>query len=96
MATIEKRLKSDGTTHYRVKVRLKGTPLQTESFVRLTDARRWAQSTEASIREGRHFGAQDVGAGLKLSICAGLKLTRRLNDVVYYCVLSEKRPPIII
>ena len=28
--------------------------------------------------------AVGVGAGLKLSICAGLKLTRRLNDVVYY------------
>ena len=25
-----------------------------------------------------------VGAGLKLSICAGLKLTRRFNDIAYY------------
>ena len=30
------------------------------------------------------YEIQVVGAGLKLSICAGLKLTRRLNDVVYY------------
>ena len=30
------------------------------------------------------FYYHSVGAGLKLSICAGLKLTRRLNDVVYY------------
>jgi integrase len=34
---------------------LAGCPTQTESFQRLTDARRWAQSTEAAIREGRHF-----------------------------------------
>ena len=60
MATIEKRLNSDGTTQYRVKFRLKGTSPQTESFTRLTDARRWAQSKEASIREGRHFGIQEA------------------------------------
>lgn len=55
MASIEKRENSDGTTVYRVKVRLKGYPVQTASFERLTDAKRWAASTESAIREGRHF-----------------------------------------
>ena len=54
MANIEKRENEQGTT-YRVKVRLKGKPAQTATFKRLTDAKRWAQQTEAAIREGRHF-----------------------------------------
>jgi integrase len=55
MATIEPRRNADGATTYRVRVRLKGHPVQHASFERRTDARRWAQSTEAAIREGRHF-----------------------------------------
>ena len=55
MAVIEKRTTSDGKTHYRVKVRLKGYPPQTTTHERLADAKRWAQQTEAAIREGRHF-----------------------------------------
>lgn len=55
MATIEKRVSSDGEITYRVKVRLKGYPVQTATFARITDAKRWSQHTEAAIREGRHF-----------------------------------------
>lgn len=55
MASIEKRILGDGTTSYRVKVRLKGFPVQTATFDRLTDARRWVQQTESAIRDGRHF-----------------------------------------
>ena len=55
MASIEKRTNSDGEITYRVKVRLRGYPSQTATFKRLTDAKKWAQSTEAAIREGRHF-----------------------------------------
>lgn len=55
MASIEKRTTQNGKTSYRVKVRLKGYPVQTETFNRLTDAKKWAQQTEAAIREGRHF-----------------------------------------
>jgi integrase len=55
MASIEKRTGSDGTTGYRVKVRLRGYPTQSATFERRTDARKWAQSTEVAIRERRHF-----------------------------------------
>jgi hypothetical protein len=55
MANIEKRTISTGETSYRVKIRLKGYPTQTATFQRLTDAKKWAQHTEAAIREGRHF-----------------------------------------
>jgi hypothetical protein len=55
MPTIEKRTKSDGKEVYRVKVRRRGYSTQTATFSRLTDARKWAQRTEAAIEEGRHF-----------------------------------------
>ena len=48
MANFETRLADDGTKSYRVKVRLKGHPITTSTFERLTDARRWAQSTEVN------------------------------------------------
>lgn len=55
MASIEKRTSAEGETSYRVKVRLKGHPVQTATFERITDAKKWAGQTEAAIREGRHF-----------------------------------------
>ena len=55
MASIEPRPTPEGKPGYRVKIRLKGTPTVSATFSRLTDAKRWAQSTEAAIREGRHF-----------------------------------------
>lgn len=45
---------------YRVRVRLKGFPLQTATFQRLSDAKRWVQSTESAIREGRHFKTSEA------------------------------------
>lgn len=56
MATIEKRKLDDGTTSYRVKIRLKGHSPESATFDRLTDAREWIQKTEADIKAGRHFG----------------------------------------
>jgi len=55
MASFEKRSNENGKTTYRVKVRLRGYPSQTATFDRLTDAKKWASSTESAIREGRHF-----------------------------------------
>jgi integrase len=55
MATIEKRTDSKGETSFRVKIRLRGYPVQTATFDRITDARKWVQDTESAIREGRYF-----------------------------------------
>ena len=55
MANIEKRISNDGKISYRVKIRLKGFPVQSATFERLTDAKKWAQQIESAIREGRHF-----------------------------------------
>lgn len=56
MATIQKRVTKDGTTSYRVQVRLKGFPPESASFDRLTDAKAWGQKIESDMRAGRHFG----------------------------------------
>ena len=55
MPSIEARPTPEGKPGYRVKIRLKGHPSQSATFERLTDAKKWAQSTEAAIREGRYF-----------------------------------------
>lgn len=51
MATIEKRERKSGTV-YQADVRIRGFPRQKKTFRRLTDARIWAQQTEAAIRRG--------------------------------------------
>ena len=55
MATIIKRVGKDGAITHQVKIHLQRHPAQTATFDRVTDAKRWAQSTEAAIREGRYF-----------------------------------------
>jgi hypothetical protein len=59
MATIERRTTDKKEISFRVKIRLIGHPIQTASFRRLTDAKNWAQSTEAAIREGRCFKSEE-------------------------------------
>ena len=60
MASIRKRSRSDGTSSYRVDIRLKGFPPQRATFKRLTDAKKWEQQTEAAIREGRYFKTSEA------------------------------------
>lgn len=55
MAAIEKRTAADGSTSYRVKIRLRGHPVQTATFSSLSKAKQWGTQTEAAIREGRYF-----------------------------------------
>lgn len=59
---ILKRTSSDGQIQYQVRVRLKGHPTQTATFGRLTDARRWMESTKSAVREGRHFKSAEARA----------------------------------
>jgi len=53
MAYIEERIGKDGKVSYRVQVRVKGYPIQTSTHDRKTDAKIWAQQTEAAMREGK-------------------------------------------
>lgn len=55
MATIQKRTAQYGKTAFRALVRLKGYPVTSATFERLTDARDWAQKTEAAMKERRYF-----------------------------------------
>lgn len=55
MANIEKRVSGKGEISYRVKVRLKGAPIQTGTFQSLIKARNWAAQIETRIREGQHL-----------------------------------------
>ena len=57
MATVQKRKNDDGTTSYRVMIRLKGHPQASATFTRRTDARDWAARTENDMKVGRYFGA---------------------------------------
>lgn len=57
MANIEKRINDDGSTSYRVKIRLKGHTPESATFARLTDAREWAKKIESDMKAGRHFGS---------------------------------------
>jgi integrase len=60
MATVQKRKNDDGTTSYRVMIRLKGHPTATATFTRLTDAREWGTKTESDMKAGRYFGASKL------------------------------------
>lgn len=60
MATIDKRISRNGKTTYRARARLKGYPQETASFSRKTDARKWAESVEAAMREGRYFTTNEA------------------------------------
>lgn len=59
MASIRKRTNKDGSTSYRVDIRLKGHPAERATFKRLTDAKDWVQDTESAIRDGRYFKTRE-------------------------------------
>ena len=60
MATIDTRVSQNGKTTYRARARLKGYPQETASFSRKTDARKWAESVESAMREGRYFTTNEA------------------------------------
>ena len=55
MAVFEERNGKDGSIKYRAKVRIKGHPALSNTFRRLTDAKRWAQKIETEIQEGSYL-----------------------------------------
>ncbi len=56
MATIETRHNDNGSTSYRVKIRLRGRT-ESKTFARKTDAKQWAESRQTAIRNGEAFGS---------------------------------------
>lgn len=55
MATIQKRVTKSGEVSFRVQVRIKGRPPVGATFSRISDAKDWAQQTEADIKRGIYF-----------------------------------------
>jgi len=55
MATISERVNSKGEESFQVKIRMKGYPVVSATFKRITDARKWAKQTETAMEEGRYF-----------------------------------------
>ena len=60
MANIQTRTTEDNRVMHTARIRIKGYPQQTATFSRLTDAKQWAQKTEAKIREGIHFSQAEA------------------------------------
>jgi len=60
MAAINKYTDSNGQITYRVRIRIKGYPIQTKTFERKTDAKEWAGQTESAIKEGRDFPKREA------------------------------------
>lgn len=55
MGSIREIPKADGSTSYHAEVRLRGYPIQRETFRTKSLAKKWIQDTESSMRDGRHF-----------------------------------------
>ena len=66
MATIEKRTRKTGT-FYRVRIRVQGLPEIQKSFTRRTDAKIWAEQTQAAIRNGEYRQASKSAKGHTLA-----------------------------
>ena len=82
MATIQKRKKKDGTTIYKVVIRVKGYPTMSASFDKLTAARTWIGQHEPLMKEGRHITDYEAKK-------------HTLNDLIdrYIAVELPKRKP---
>jgi len=60
MASIKTIIDEKGKEHYQVRIRLRGCPLECRTFTKVTDARKWIQDTESSMREGRYFKTREA------------------------------------
>ncbi|HEY4832289.1 MAG TPA: site-specific integrase [Waddliaceae bacterium] len=54
MASIQKRINKNGTSHWRVLIRLKGYPTVCNHFDRKKEAEDWAQAIERQIKAGKY------------------------------------------
>lgn len=102
MASIEKRVGDDGSSSYRVKVRLRGYEPVSATFQRLTDAKTWGAQTETELKANRYFGAakrhtvSDVLKKYEVEALPDLKSARSVkqrlkfwNDRIGHLLLSD-------
>ena len=88
MATIEKRKQTDtGDTYYRARVRIQGFPERQKTFQRLTDAKLWAQQTEAAIRRGEVTNVVATTKGKTLSDV----IARYRREILPYKAATSQR-----
>ena len=59
MASIQKRKKANGEYSYRVRIRVEGAPLVTDTYSTRKEALAFARRMEAEIRAGRYFGKEE-------------------------------------
>ena len=86
MANIQKRERKTGTV-YLADVRIHGFPRQKKTFKRLTDARLWAQQTEAAIRKGEFQNVVSTARSKTLNDV----IQRYRDDVLPHKALSTQR-----
>lgn len=55
MATIQKRVKKDGTVTYKAVIRVKGYPTMSATFDKKTAAQKWIGQHEPLMKEGKHI-----------------------------------------
>ncbi|HEY8034702.1 MAG TPA: site-specific integrase [Methylobacter sp.] len=77
MANITERTLKDGSKRYTVIIRIKGCESRTETFRRLTDAKKWIAKTESEIRDGKQLIPR---AALKKTL--GDAIDRYINEVL--------------
>lgn len=82
MATIQKRVKKDGTVTYKAVIRVKGYPTMTASFDKKTAAQKWIGQHEPAMKEGKHITDYEAKK-------------HTLNDLIdrYIAVELPKRKP---
>lgn len=109
MANIQERKTKNGV-HYRVQIRLKGHPIQRATFERKTDAKKWIQQTETSIREGRYFKTSeskkhtfaDLANRYQREILPSKLKSKQEGQLLWWkeqlghCLLSEITAPLIV
>lgn len=85
MAVIEERKRPDGTLTYRVKIRIKGRPAESQTFDRKTEAKEWAAQREHELKQEIRFGLahtakKTIGAMIERYIALELP-KKRTNKV---------------
>lgn len=85
MAVIEERKRPDGTLSYRVRIRIKGRPAESQTFDRRTDAKEWAFQREHELKQEIRFGLahtakKTIGAMIERYVALELP-KKRTNQV---------------